>query len=184
MDETAGTVMHDAVGAHDGTLSAVALGAAPGFTGTAFGFSGSGFVSVPSAAALNPGAADLTVTIHLKTTSVPATPDWDLIRKGLFTTVGGEFKVEFQPTGQASCGFVGSGGSNELIAGPALNDGAWHTVQCKKTAASISLSVDGQSFSKAGAVGSISNTAALVIGARPGSEFFRGSLDEASVRTG
>jgi hypothetical protein len=183
MDETAGTVMHDAVGAHDGTLSAVALGA-PGFTGTAFGFSGSGFVSVPSAAALNPGAADLTVTIHLNTTSVPATPDWDLIRKGLFTTVGGEFKVEFQPTGQASCGFVGSAGSNELIAGPALNDGAWHTVQCKKTAASISLSVDGQSFSKAGAVGSISNTAALVIGARPGSEFFRGSLDEASVRTG
>jgi hypothetical protein len=183
MDETAGTVMHDAVGGHDGTLSAVTVGV-PGFAGTAFGFGGAGFASVPSAAALNPGAADLTVTIHLNTTSVPATPDWDLIRKGLFTTVGGEFKVEYQPTGQASCGFVGSAGSSEIIAGPALNDGAWHTVQCVKTATAIRLVVDGRTFSQAATVGSISNSAPLVVGARPGSEFFRGSLDEASVRTG
>jgi len=39
-------------------------------------------------------------------------------------------------------------------------------------------------FSKAGAVGSISNTADMVIGAHPGSEFFQGTLDEASVRLG
>jgi Concanavalin A-like lectin/glucanases superfamily len=183
MDETAGAVMHDAVGGHDGTLSAVTPGV-PGFAGTAFGFAGAGFVSVPSAAALNPGAADLTVTIHLNSTSVPATPDWDLIRKGLFTTVGGEFKVEYQPTGQASCGFAGSAGSSEIIAGPALNDGAWHTVQCTKTASSIRLVVDGRTFSQAANVGTISNDAPVVIGARPGSEFFRGSLDEASIRTG
>jgi hypothetical protein len=183
MDETTGTVMHDAVGGHDGTLSAVTPGV-PGFAGTAFGFAGAGFVSVPSAAALNPGAADLTVTIHLNTTSAPATPDWDIIRKGLFTTVGGEFKVEYQPTGQASCGFAGSAGSSEIIAGPALNDGAWHTVQCVKTATAIRLVVDGQTFSQAATVGSISNDAPVVVGARPGSEFFRGSLDEASIRTG
>jgi concanavalin A-like lectin/glucanase superfamily protein len=184
MDETSGTVMSDAVGGHNGTLSGVAVGVTPGFAGTAYRFSGSSFVSVPSAAALNPGAANITVTIHLKTTSTPATPDWDLIRKGLFTTVGGEFKVEYQPSGQASCGFAGSGGSNELITGPALNDGAWHTVQCTKTPSSISLVVDGRTFSQAGAVGSISNDAPVVVGARPGSEFFQGSLDEASIRIG
>ena len=184
MDETAGAVMHDAVGGHDGTLSGVAVGA-PGFAGTAFSFAGAGTVTVPSAADLNPGVADITVTIHLNTTSVPATPDWDLIRKGTFTSVGGEFKVEYQPSGQASCGFIGSTGTtNELIAGPALNNGAWHTVQCTKTATSVRLVVDGQAFTKAGAVGSISNDAALVIGSHPGSEFFRGSLDEASVRIG
>jgi len=183
MDETSGTVMYDAVGAHNGTLNAVGVGA-PGFTGTAFTFPGSAFVSVPSAPDLNPGAANITITIRLKTTSAPATPDWDLIRKGLFTTTGGEYKVEYQPSGQASCGFVGSGGSRELIAGPALNDGAWHKVECTKNASSIVLVVDGQPFSIAGAVGSISNTAAMAIGARPGSEFFQGSLDEASVRVG
>jgi Concanavalin A-like lectin/glucanases superfamily len=183
MDETSGTVMQDAVGSHHGTLHAVTAGA-PGFAGTAFTFSGSAFVSVPTAPDLNPGSADLTITIHLRSTTVPATPDWDLIRKGLFTTTGGEYKVEYQPSGQASCGFVGSSGSRELIAGPALNDGRWHTVQCTKTAAAILLIVDGQPFSMAGAVGSISNTADMAIGARPGSEFFQGSLDEASVRVG
>jgi hypothetical protein len=182
MDETSGTVMRDSVGAHHGTLNSVAVGV-PGFTGTAYGFS-HGFVSVPNAAALNPGSTNITITIHLKATAVPATPDWDLIRKGLFTSVGGEYKVEYQPTGQASCGFVGSTGSSEIIDGPALNDGAWHSVACTKTATSIQLTVDGQSFSKAGAVGSISNTADMAIGARPGSEFFQGSLDEASVRLG
>ena len=182
MDETSGTVMHDAVGGHDGTLSGVAVGV-PGFSGTAFGFSRS-TVTVPTAAALNPGSATLTVTIHLKTTLTPATPDWDLIRKGTFDSAGGEFKVEYQPSGQASCGFIGSAGSNELIAGPALNDGTWHTVTCARTASAIQLVVDGATFSKAGAVGAISNTADLVIGAHPGSEFFQGSLDEASVRVG
>jgi Concanavalin A-like lectin/glucanases superfamily len=182
MDETSGTVMHDSGGGHDGTLSSVALGLA-GFSGTAYGFS-RGFVSVPSAAPLNPGSANITITIHLNTTGAPATPDWDLIRKGLFTTAGGEYKVEFQPTGQASCGFVGSSGSSELIAGPSLRDGAWHTIQCVKTATAIRLVVDGQTFSQAATIGSISNSAALVIGARPGSEFFVGALDEASVQLG
>jgi hypothetical protein len=183
MDETAGsTVMHDAIGGHDGTMNAVTAGVA-GFAGTAFLFAQS-FVTVPSAAALNPGAANFTLTIHLRATQVPATPDWDLLRKGLFTSAGGEYKVEYQPTGQASCGYMGSQGSSEIIAGPALNDGAWHTVQCVKTPAAIALVVDGQVFSQAARIGSIANSADLVIGARPGSEFFMGSLDEATVVVG
>ena len=40
MDETSGTVMHDAVGGHDGHPHSVAVGL-PGFSGTAFGFTGS-----------------------------------------------------------------------------------------------------------------------------------------------
>ena len=53
-----------------------------------------------------------------------------------------------------------------------------------RTASGIQPVVDGATFSKSGAVGAISNMADLVIGARPGSEFFQGSLDEASVRVG
>jgi concanavalin A-like lectin/glucanase superfamily protein len=182
MDETSGAVAHDAVGGHDGSLSGVTLGV-PGVAGTAFGFS-HGTFTVPSAGALNPGGATLRVTIHVNATATPATPDWDLIRKGLATTAGGEYKVEYQPSGQASCGFVGSSGSNELIAGPALNDGLWHTVTCVRNASGIQLVVDGATFSKAGAVGSISNTADVTIGTRGGSEFFQGSLDEASISVG
>ncbi len=190
MDETSGTVMHDAVGGHDGTLSSVQLGL-PGFAGTAYGFTGSSgsggsssYVSVPSAGDLNPGSKNITVTLHLNTTYAPATPDWDLIRKGLYTTAGGEYKMEYQPTGQASCGFKGSTAYSELIAGPALNDGQWHTVQCVKTASEIKVVVDGQEFSRTATIGTIANTDPVPIGARPGSEFFKGSLDEASIQIG
>jgi hypothetical protein len=184
MDETSGTVAHDAVASHDGTLHSVQLGL-PGFSGTAFGFNGSSsYVSVPSASDLNPGAATITITIHLKSTSVPATPDWDVIRKGLYTSAGGEYKMEYQPSGQASCGFKGSGGYSELMAGPAINDGQWHTVQCVKTSTAIQVVVDGRAFSKVANIGSTANADAVPIGARPGSEFFKGSLDEASIQIG
>ena len=183
MDEASGSVMHDAVGNHTGTMTSVQVGQ-PGYLGTAFGFGGSGYVSVPTAGDLNPGNADITITIHLKTSSAPSSPDWDLIRKGLYTTSGGEYKMEYQPSGQASCGFNGSSSYSELIAGPSLKDGLWHTVQCVKTASAIKLIVDGQTFTQAANVGSIANSEALVIGARPGSDWYQGSLDEASIKIG
>ena len=182
MDEVSGTTMVDAVGGHDGTLSRVQLGV-PGFGGSAYGFTKSS-VSVPSSPVLNPGRKKIMLTIHLNTTVAPARPDWDLLRKGVFGSGLGEYKVEFQPTGQASCGFAGTLDSTELIAGPAIDDGRWHTVQCVKTATEVRLIVDGRRFTKRARVGSIANDAALVLGARPGSEFFRGALDEASVVIG
>jgi hypothetical protein len=186
MDETSGTVMHDAVGSHNGALHTVQLGL-PGFSGMAFGFNGSSsYVSVPSASDLNPGSANITFTIHLKTTGTPpASPDdWDLFRKGLYTTGGGEYKLELVRTGQASCGFEGTGGYAELVAGPAINNGQWHTVSCVKTSTAIQVVVDGQAFSKAAKIGSIANTSSVVIGARPGSDWYKGQLDEASIQIG
>jgi hypothetical protein len=183
MDELSGSTMRDSARSHSGTLHSVKLGQ-PGYQLFAYGFTGSSYVSVPSASDLNPGSANVTITIHLKTTQAPSSPDWDLIRKGLYTTSGGEWKMEYQPSGQASCGFKGSSHYGELIAGPRLNNGQWHTVQCVKTASQIKLVVDGQTYSKTVTIGSISNSSSLVIGARPGSEYFRGSLDEASVQIG
>jgi concanavalin A-like lectin/glucanase superfamily protein len=184
MDETSGTTMRDAVGTHNGTTQNVQVAQPGGFSGLAYKFAGSSQVLVPNAADLNAGAAKLTVTIHMKATAVPATPDWDLIRKGVFTSAGGEFKVEYQPSGQATCGFNTSTNYLELTAGPALNNNQWHTVQCVKTSTGIQLVVDGQTFSKAGALGTIGNTVQVVLGAHPGSEFFQGFLDEASIQIG
>jgi hypothetical protein len=184
MNETSGSVMRDSAGGHDGSLHSVQLGQ-PGFKDTAYGFTGSSYVSVPSAGSLNPGSQNITVTIHLKATSVPASGgDWDVIRKGYYETSGGEFKVEYQHSGQASCGFKGSAGYSELIAGPALNNNRWHTVRCVKTSSRIQLVVDGQTFSKTATIGSFANSEPVVIGSRPGAEFFRGTLDQASIRIG
>ena len=186
MDELSGTTMFDAVGSHNGTLHNTQLGV-PGFSGSAYGFNGSSsYVSVPDASDLDSGSANITITLHLNTTgTAPAPPsDWDLIRKGLYTTSGGEFKMEFQQSGKASCGFKGSSGYSELITGPALNNGQWHTVQCVKTSSAIRLVVDGTTFSQTANVGAIANAESVVIGARPGSEFFSGTLDEANIQIG
>jgi hypothetical protein len=186
MDETSGSTMYDSIAGHNGALFHVKLGQ-PGFLNLAYGFNGSSsYVSVPSADSLNPGAATVTITIHLQTTGTPPAPpaDWDVFRKGLYTTAGGEFKMEFQQSGQASCGFEGSGGYSELIAGPKINDGQWHTVQCVKTASKIELIVDGLAYSQAANLGAIANTAPVVIGARPGSDWYLGALDEASIQVG
>jgi hypothetical protein len=185
MNETSGTTMFDAVGADNGTDHDVQLGLT-GFSGTAYGFNGtSSYVSVPSAADLNPNDANITVKIDLKTTGTPPPPpdDWDLIRKGNYTSWG-EYKMELQQSGQISCGFKGIDGYAELTAGPAVNDGHWHTLKCTKTATAIEVVVDGQTFSKQASLGSISNSRPLVIGAHPDSDWYSGRLDEASLQFG
>jgi hypothetical protein len=187
MDELAGTTMLDSAGQNNGTLTpSVTLGQ-PGVSGSfAYGFDGfSSYVSVPSADSMNPGSGNFSFTIALRTTGTPppSPQDWDLIRKGDITTPGGEYKMEFQSTGQASCGFKGTHYA-ELVAGPPLNDGNWHTVTCVKTASDIEIIVDGQTFATAVAVGPISNTAPVIIGSHPGADWYQGSLDEANISIG
>jgi hypothetical protein len=182
MDEISGNRMLDSARSHHGTLHNVQL-MQPGYSLFAYGFTGSSYVTVPTASDLNPGSANINVTIHLKTTQLPKS-DWDVIRKGVYTTAGGEFKMEYQYTGQASCGFKGSARYSELIAGPKLNNGRWHTVQCVKTSSAIKLIVDGQTYSKSVTIGSISNKVDIAIGSRPGVQYFKGVLDEASIQIG
>ncbi len=186
MDETSGNTMFDSAGQNNGTLNSVTLGL-PGFSGNAYGFNGSSsYVSVPSAASLNPGSANFSFTILLQTTGTPPPPpgDWDLIRKGDYTTGGAEYKMEFQRSGQASCGFEGSNGYAEIQAGPVLNDGHWHSITCVKTSSDIELIVDGQTFATSVTIGSISNTAPVLIGTHPGTDWYQGSLDEATIAIG
>lgn len=187
MDETSGTTMYDAAGSNDGTLYNVHTGLA-GSLGTAYGFDGSSsYVSVPSVDALNPGSANVRITIHLDTTGTPpaAPGDWDLIRKGYYESSGGEYSIELQHSGKASCTFKGSlGYTEDFSAGPALNDGHWHTIQCVKTPTAVELVVDGQLFSTSTTIGTIANTDPVIIGARPGSDWTQGALDEASIQIG
>jgi hypothetical protein len=188
MDEASGTTtMFDSAGQNNGMLmGSVTAGVSPGFSNTAYGFDGSSsYVSVPSADSMNPGSGNFSFTIALQTTGTPppSPQDWDLIRKGDITTAGGEYKMEFQSTGQASCGFKGTHYA-ELVAGPKLNDGKWHTVTCVKTSSDIEIIVDGETFATPATVGPISNTAPVIIGSHPGADWYQGSLDEANISIG
>jgi len=186
MDETSGTTMVDSAGSNDGTLKNVALGQS-GFRGKAYSFNGSSsVVTIPSAAALNPGSNDLSFTVHVKFTKVPS-GDYDLLRKGLSSTAGGDYKMEILrkdsgASGQASCHFTGSNSAATKTAGPNLADGKWHTITCAKTANAIRLMVDGSNYSKSVSVGSITNSAVLTVGAKSGGgDWFNGLMDEVSI---
>ncbi len=186
MDEASGTMMFDSAGQNNGMLTPSVTVGLSGFSNNAYGFDGSSsYVSVPSADSMNPGSGNFSFTIALQTMGTPPPPpeDWDLIRKGDITTAGGEYKMEFQSTGQASCGFKGTRYA-ELVAGPPLNDGNWHTVTCVKTSSDIEIIVDGQTFSTPATVGPISNTAPVIIGSHPGADWYHGSLDEAGISIG
>jgi hypothetical protein len=185
MEETSGTTMVDSAGTNKGTLHSVILGVA-GSSGLGYGFNGtSSYVSVPDSPTLDPVASNLTFSVSFKTTSLPAKADWDLARKGTYTTAGGEWKAELQPAGQASCAFKGNLRYRYLQAGPTtLADGKWHTLTCTKTDSAIMLTIDGQTFTKTGKVGSIDNASSVIIGAYPGKEWFKGTLDEVSISTG
>jgi hypothetical protein len=182
MNETSGTTMHDAVGSADGILHNVAVNR-PGIWGSrAYGFNGwSSYVSVPHRAALNPGPAKLTLRISVRFSALPA-EDYDLIRKGRSGTPGGHYKVEIARSGQALCKFRGSQGNAIVIGGPKLNNGRWHRISCVRAQRSATLYIDGERRRRVWRrVGSIANSSTLFIGAKPGSDWHKGRLDEARI---
>lgn len=162
-----------------------------GLTGDGYHFNGtSSMATVPSSASLNPGDANFRLTVPVKFTQVPsvAVGDYDLIRKGLAATPGGDYKVEILPnqshtSTQAFCFFKDSSKRiGRIRKGPNLADGNWHTITCSKTATSVKLTVDGTTFTKTATVGKISNAASLTIGAKSGGgDWYSGDMDEVSI---
>ena len=187
MDETAGTTMTDSAGANHGRLRRVALGQS-GFSGTGYGFAGLGSIAtVPSHAALNPGAAPFTVSVHFRTSQVSRDDSEDLMRKGLSTNSKTLWKIELRPNAshtaaRVRCYFHGSRAAASIYASPSnVADGAWHTVQCVKQNGLVGMIFDGKTRTKAARVGSISNGAVLTIGAKSATDdAFPGLVDEAA----
>jgi len=182
MDERSGSVMHDAVGGHDGTIRNAQLGL-PGYSGTAYGFTRTARsqVTVPSDGSLNPGGGAFTISLHGWATAAPATGDYDLVKKGSYSSPGGEYKVELLQDGRALCAFKGSIHYASVSGGPVLTTGRWFTVRCTKTPSAIILKVAGQVFQKSVAVGSIGNSSPIGVGAAPGSAYTNARLDEIAL---
>jgi hypothetical protein len=162
----------------------------PGTEGRGYRFNGSTSIArVQSSSSLNPGDDDVQFTVHMRFDRVPDT-DYDVIRKGLGDTQGGEYKMQVAPSrdgeeARANCTFHGSSGEGKVNSDVNVADGDWHTVSCTKTANAIEVSVDGNRESERVQVGSISNDEPLTIGAKSfPDDQFRGDMDEVSVRIG
>jgi Concanavalin A-like lectin/glucanases superfamily/Fibronectin type III domain len=193
LDETSGTTMADSGQTpHPGTLHDVTLGQEgdPSFPGTSYGFNGgSSFVSIPDAPDLNADNKDVRIALSLRTTTVPAQPDYDLFRKG--QAPGTEYKLELMPAGEFRCEFrtlQADGSIRSYVIQPAidLHDGHWHRLTCDKVGGKMTATIDGTAFTK-NITGSISNNYDMMIGAyspKGGGDYYEGLLDEISFRTG
>jgi hypothetical protein len=153
-------------------------------TGTSYDFDGStGYVSVPDSSTLDPGAGDIALSVRFNVDPVPRGYDFDLVRKGLSTTTGGDYKAEVLYGGRALCHFRGSQSSATITGGSGLETGT-HVLKCVKTATSVQLLVDGSvKAAKTITVGSISNGSGVPLGAKPGDDFTNGVIDFIAITT-
>lgn len=187
MNEAKGsTVMVDSSGnSNNGTLHNVTAGAS-GKVGTAYSFGGSAvksYVEVPASPSLNPGAAKINISVWFNTTSLPTSGDYDLVRKGDYP--GQEYKIELLQGGIINCEFLGASAHVVLHGGSGLADGKWHHINCIAGPTGETLQLGGKAVaSSATVVGSISNTVPVEIGAHPGSDWYKGRLDEVQITVG
>jgi hypothetical protein len=186
MDESSGRMIDASPNHNDGSPTDV------GYTGSSYLFNGStSRVVVPDSESLNdPRDKDITLTARLKPTDAPMDDDsYDIVRKGLSTTPGGDYKMEIKRTrdptvGRLHCLFRGSRKTVQRVASTDIIDGSWHTLECAKTSSSVVARVDGKSFTAKGSAGSISNHREVIVGAKitsPCDDVFEGEMDYVGI---
>jgi len=157
-------------------------------------------VIVPTSATLNPGAANFSwgVTLSMTRPPSPLGETYDVLRKGLVTTKGGDYKLEVKNVnGKALARCVAKSfrqdGTKVLAAirgTTTLADSRRHVVTCTKTSTTITLKVDSltpRTKTFVGGLGSVSNTSNLALGAKAesttstGFDWFEGVIFDAWV---
>ena len=189
-ESTTATTMVDSSPNHnDGVISTRVLRAQPGFRGFGYGFAGDGGrVTVPDSVSLNPEDKAYSVSLYFKSSVKPTSSvgDYDLIRKGLASTPGGDWKIEVLRNGHAFCHFRGSSGSVSLTGTSNVVTGGWHSIACSTSSTGTQLVVDGKTqASTSKRPGKVKNTASLLVGAKNSTEdLTTGTIDEITITKG
>jgi hypothetical protein len=202
LDESSGaTTMVDSSqngGLNNGKIVSVQTGV-PGLAGgRAYQFNGSGsYVQVPDADALDPGTKPIILSAVVRIPDGAMKDDsYDLVRKGVSSTPGGNWKMEVNrrdsapSVGRLRCVFKGvldNGTKSEVmkIATPDIADGRVHRVQCIRTETAVRAVVDGRVFEKVQRSGSIVNSEPVMVGAKtPGDDVMLGVMDQVSISIG
>jgi hypothetical protein len=185
MDETSGQMLDSSGNNNNGTPTDVTQ------TGSRYVFDGStSYVDVPDSDSLDPQGKDITLKARVKVTDTPMDDDsYDIVRKGLVTTPGGDYKMEIKraanPTvGKLHCLFKGDGGTVDIVARHDIVDGTRHELECIKTGTSVVARVDGSVSTKTGSAGSIANASDVLVGAKtahPLDDMFDGKMARVSI---
>jgi hypothetical protein len=186
MDETSGQMIDSSGNNNNGTPTNVDQ------TGSRYVFNGTNsYVAVPDRDSLDPQEKDIKLKARVKVTDRPMDDDsYDIVRKGLVTTPGGDYKMEIKraadPTvGKLHCLFKGDGGTVDKVARHDIVDGNGHKLECIKTSTSVVARIDGEiGGTTAGSAGSISNASNVIVGAKtadPLDDMFDGSMAFVSI---
>jgi hypothetical protein len=186
MDETSGQMIDSSGNNNNGTPTNVDQ------TGSRYVFNGTNsYVAVPDRDSLDPQEKDIKLKARVKVTDRPMDDDsYDIVRKGLVTTPGGDYKMEIKraadPTvGKLHCLFKGDGGTVDIVARHDIVDGNGHKLECIKTSTSVVARIDGEiGGTTAGSAGSISNASNVIVGAKtanPLDDMFDGSMAFVSI---
>ena len=167
MNETSGPMIDSSRHHNKGTPSHVVR------TGSTYVFNGrTSRVVVPDHTSLDPAGKAITLRASVRVSGASLDDDsYDVVRKGLYTTPGGYYKMEIKRTsgptvGKLHCLFKGSGGTVSKVARPDIVDGRWHTLACIKKRNSVVARVDGKSYTRRGSAGSIANSSKVMVGAK------------------
>ena len=190
MDESSGRQMRDGTGRHPGTLGAdvrLLRGAYQFPYVSTTVYRPAHLVSVPDGPGLDPGAATWSVTTRLKFTRGYG----NVLQKGQAGAGRTFFKLE-APRGIVSCLFRGSAGSVSVNSGTPLNNGAWHTITCRRAGEQVTMTIDGTRTRRGtGATGTISNSLPFAIGGKSqcnagtvSCDYWVGEMDYARVVAG
>jgi len=174
LNEVKSKVAKDTSGHHHNGTNFHIVGNGSGYT-----FNGrNSRVIVPDARSLDPKAKPFSFRVRLSMTEPPSQGgSYDVLRKGLVTTPGGDYKLEVknvQGNAVARCVVrsIRTDGTRVLasVEGTSnLADGVLHNVTCIKTSTSLSVRVDSmpvQTKTFPDGLGSVSNTSNLALGAK------------------
>lgn len=188
-DDTGTKAVDSSGNGSTGTLKNVTTGVT-GASGTAFSFTKKpAYVKIPSKASLNPDNTTFKVTVKVNFTVKPSSAigDYTVIRKGLASNPGGSWKIEIAQDGRALCNYRKTSSKKvQIVNGPQLNDGKWHTISCTKTGTKVTLTVDSTSYSVTKSIGTIANSDSILVGAKTtlGEDQFNGKIDEVTIIKG
>ncbi len=189
LDESTGSVAHDSSGhGHHGQIYSAQLGQL-GKVGQAFAFGvDQARIEVPTHADLNPGRRDFAFSAYVNFSDAPGAGEtYDIVRKGLSFTAGGEYKLEIVHSGSARCIAKDSTGLTARVPArtTSLADGRWHRIGCTLVGSTWSVVVDGQTRSTSVRLKKVSNVSALSIGSKYGQQDGTpGRIDEVQLTVG
>jgi hypothetical protein len=150
----------------------------------------SDLATVPDKANLDPGSATIKLTARVKFSTRPSSGGtFDIVRKGLSTSNGGDYKIEIMRRDGAAvgaCTFKDSKGVAVRVTGSVdLAGSAFQTITCTKTATSVKLIAGGQTVTANKSLGSISNSAPVYVGGKgDGTDAFPGVMDYVKIEIG